>query len=199
MARKTGSHAEITGPRIKTAALELFARDGYAAVSMRQIAAKVGVQAGTIYQYTPDKQTLLFSLLDGHMNDLLAAWAEVKADVPAMRQLRNFCEFHLTYHLDRKDEVFISYMELRNLTPENFVIIEEKRRRYEAELEEILIQGKESGVFDLSDIRLTSMAIIAMLTGVNNWYSEGGRLSRLNVVRIHWRLVRRLLTGGRQA
>ena len=39
MARKTGSHSEITGPRIRAAAQHLFARHGYAAVSMRQIAA----------------------------------------------------------------------------------------------------------------------------------------------------------------
>ena len=45
MARKPGSRAEITGPRLRDAALRLFARDGYAAVSMRQIAAEVGVQA----------------------------------------------------------------------------------------------------------------------------------------------------------
>ena len=55
MARKTGSHSEITGPRIKQAALALFARHGFAAVTMRQIAATVGVQAGAIYNYTPDK------------------------------------------------------------------------------------------------------------------------------------------------
>ncbi|MGB0799109.1 MAG: TetR family transcriptional regulator, partial [Planktomarina sp.] len=42
MARKTGSHSQITGPRIREVALELFARHGFAAVSMRQIAANVG-------------------------------------------------------------------------------------------------------------------------------------------------------------
>ena len=54
MARKQGSHADITGPRVRDAALRLFARHGYAAVSMRQIATEVGVQVGAIYNYTPD-------------------------------------------------------------------------------------------------------------------------------------------------
>ena len=71
MARTTGSHSDITGPRIREAALQLFARHGYAAVSMRQIAGEVGVQAGALYNYSPDKQTLLFSLLRGHMEELL--------------------------------------------------------------------------------------------------------------------------------
>ncbi|MCB2138465.1 MAG: TetR family transcriptional regulator, partial [Rhodobacteraceae bacterium] len=41
MARKPGSRSDITGPRIRTAARRLFARHGFAAVSMRQIAAEV--------------------------------------------------------------------------------------------------------------------------------------------------------------
>ena len=49
MARTQGSHSDITGPRIRAAALRLFAAEGYAAVSMRQIASEAGVQAGTIY------------------------------------------------------------------------------------------------------------------------------------------------------
>ena len=74
MARTAGSHSEITGPRVRTAALALFAQHGYAAVSMRQIAKEVGVQAGALYLYTPDKQTLLFELMRDHLVDLLAAW-----------------------------------------------------------------------------------------------------------------------------
>ena len=73
MARKAGSHAEITGPAIQDAALRLFCQSGYAATSMRQIAAEVGVRAGALYLYTPDKQTLLFDLLNDHMLALRAA------------------------------------------------------------------------------------------------------------------------------
>ena len=61
MARKQGSHSDITGPKVRDAALRLIAQHGYAAVSMRQIAAEVGIQAGALYNYTPDKQTLLLT------------------------------------------------------------------------------------------------------------------------------------------
>jgi AcrR family transcriptional regulator len=67
MARKQGSHGEITGPKVRAAALRLFARHGFAAVSMRQIAGEVGVQAGALYLYTADKQTLLFELMRDHL------------------------------------------------------------------------------------------------------------------------------------
>ena len=191
MARKTGSHSETTGPLVREAALRLIARHGYAAVSMRQIAAEVGVQAGALYLYTPDKQSLLFDLMRGHMEDLLAAWASEKGGATSLDRLEIFCRFHIRYHLERPDLVFIAYMELRNLEPENFAVIEGMRRQYEHELEDILREGNRDGTFRLPDAKVTRMALIAMLTGVNTWYREGGRLSRERVERIYWNLVRR--------
>lgn len=185
MARKTGSHSDITGPKIRAAAERLFARHGYAAVSMRQIAAEVGVQAGALYLYTPDKQSLLAGLMRDHLEALIASW---KAQTPASHphdRLRQFVHFHIGYHIDRPDAVFIAYMELRNLEPDRFAEIEALRRSYEAELEAILRDGQAAGVFELADPRLASMALIAMLTGVTNWYREGGRLSRAEVEELY--------------
>ena len=152
---------------------------------------EVGVQAGALYLYTPDKQTLLFNMMRSHMQDLLAAWNAVPKLPEAADNLKNFSMFHIRYHLDRPDAVFISYMELRNLEPDNFSEIERLRHQYEAQLDQILTAGQHAGVFKVPDTRLATMAIIAMLTGVNTWYREGGRLSRERVERIYWNMVRR--------
>ena len=195
MARKQGSHSDITGPRVRDAALRLIARHGYAAVSMRQIAAEVGIQAGALYNYTPDKQTLLFDLMQGHMTDLLAALesADLKGD--ALARLEGFTRFHIRFHMPRPDQVFVSYMELRNLSDENFAAVEAMRRRYEDVLESILRAGEEEGVFLVPDPRVTTMALIAMLTGISNWYRAGGRLETEKIEAIYWDMVRRSVTA----
>jgi AcrR family transcriptional regulator len=193
MARTTGSHSDITGPRIRAAALELFARDGFAAVSMRRIAAEVGVQAGALYNYTPDKQSLLASLMRDHMTDLLSAWDEADPGGAAAVRLEAFTRFHITFNVERADAVFISYMELRSLSPENFAGIEALRRRYEAALEDILRAGMADGTFRVADARIASLAVIAMLTGVNTWYRPAGRLSLDAVAGTYWDMVRRLV------
>lgn len=195
MARTTGSHAGITGPKVRAAALRLFAQKGYAAVSMRAIAAEVGVQAGALYNYTPDKQSLLFELMRGHMEDLLAQ-ADFSGQGTALDRLRRFVEFHIRFHADRPDEVFIAYMELRNLEPENFARIEALRRRYEDQLEAILRDGAREGVFAVEDSKIMTLAIIAMLTGVNTWFRSGGRLSLDQVVAQYWDMVRRAVGAG---
>ena len=193
MARKAGSHAEITGPAIRAAALRLFARSGYAAVSMREIAGEVGVRAGALYLYTPDKQTLLFDLMREHMETLMTAWSAAKSGETPVDRLECFVRFHVDYHVEARDEVFLAYMELRNLNEENFAAIETLRRAYEAELEAILSDGHQSGDFRLADVRVATMALIAMLTGVNTWYREGGRLDRERIQRIYWNLTRRMV------
>ncbi|MFD2738461.1 TetR/AcrR family transcriptional regulator [Sulfitobacter aestuarii] len=197
MARTAGSHSDITGPRVRAAALKLFAEGGYAAVSMRAIAAEVGVQAGALYNYTPDKQTLLFELMESHMRELLAAFEDDPALTPTAR-LARFTRFHIRFHSDRMSAVFIAYMELRNLTPENFEKVEALRRRYENRLEVILRDGVAAGEFDLGDTKIATLAIIAMLTGVNTWFRSGGRLSLEEVSAQYCDMVLRSVgrTGG---
>lgn len=188
MARTQGSHSNVTGPRVREAALRLFARHGFAAVSMRRIAEDVGVQAGALYLYTPDKQTLLFDLMKAHMDELLAMPG---SDGMALEQLEAFCRHHIRFHLDRPDLVFIAYMELRNLTSENFSIIKRLRRQYEDRLEAILRNGRDAGFLKMPDTKLATMALIAMLTGVNTWYREGGRLDRGTIEDIYWDMARK--------
>lgn len=180
---------------MREAALRLFAQSGFAAVSMRAIASEVGVQAGALYNYTPDKQTLLFSLLSTHMEQLLEAF-EDNTDQAPLDRLHHFVDFHIRFHADRPDEVFISYMELRNLSAENFATVEALRRRYEDRLEAILQSGARAGDFDIADTKIATLAVIAMLTGVNTWFHAGGRLTLDQVIAQYWDMVRKSVVAG---
>jgi AcrR family transcriptional regulator len=190
MARTAGSHSGITGPKVRQAALELFAKHGYAAVSMRQIASEVGVQAGALYNYTPDKQSLLFDLMQSHMAELIAALPDVDACQPLQR-LEHFVRFHIAFHHGRPEAVFIAYMELRNLNAQNFLVIGELRGTYEDRLQGILLAGQASGAWDVKDAKIATFAVIAMLTGVNTWFRSEGRLSLNEVQDQYWEMVRK--------
>lgn len=189
MARKKNSSGEVTGPRVRAAAQRLFARYGYAAVTMRQIAAEVGMQAGALYRYTPDKQALLVDLMETHLTELLAAHDALPPCPDALAALEQFTRFHIRFHAARVDAVFIAYMELRALEPANFAKVEAMRRTYEARLAAILQAGVAAGQMRLPDPKLAAYALIAMLTGVNTWYREGGRLSLAEVEAMYCAMV----------
>ena len=57
----------------------------------------------------------------------------------------------------------------------------------------ILSDGHASGDFRLPDVRVSTMALIAMLNGVLTWYREGGRLSRDRIQRIYWNMAKRMV------
>lgn len=188
MARTAGSHSDITRPRIDAAATRLIAQYGFAAVSMRQIATEVGVQAGALYNYVPDKQTLLAELMTRHMTEILDAVQALDRGTPA-KALEAFVRFHIEQNRDRSDAVFIAYMELRSLDADNFARIEALRRRYEAHLEAILKEGVARGAFEIADTRVATRALIAMLNGVNTWFRQGGALSLDAVKTLYWDMV----------
>jgi AcrR family transcriptional regulator len=177
MARTTGSAGPRTEAAIRAAAVRLIAAHGYEGVSMRQLAEAVGVQAGAIYRYFPTKQDLLASMMRAHLRHLLARWRAVKPEgADATRLLAAFARFHIRYHISRRDEVFINYMELRSLAPEHRAAVTALRAEYEGELRAILSRGAETGAFHVADVAVTAMALIAMLTGVTTWWQPGGRL-----------------------
>lgn len=193
-ARRKGDE---TARRVRKAALKLFARYGYAAVSIRQIATEVGVQPGALYNHFPTKQHILKDLMLSHMSNLFAAWEKDKADrSPEQDPLDAFVRFHIRYHLERADEVFIAYMELRNLEPDNFAEIEAARRRYEAILTAILEDGAKAGRYSVANPKVATRAIIAMLTGIPTWYREGGSLSRQEIETLYLTMVRKSVAPG---
>ena len=125
------------------------------------------------------------------MDELLAAFDAQMGQGTALDRLQHFVRFHIRHHADRPEAVFIAYMELRNLTEDNFEKIEALRRAYETRLQEILSDGVQEGTFQIRDTRIAAMAVIAMLTGVNTWFREGGRLSREDVEALYWDMVRK--------
>ncbi len=189
MARTFGSVGKETEKRVLKEALTLFAHHGYAAVSMRQIAGQCNIQAGALYNYFPTKQSILHGLMKTHMKDLLLALdAEPLLEQPKAA-LESFARFHIRYHIDKPEGVFVAYMELRNLEPEPYAEIMKLRQKYERFLRKILRDGQASGDFKIDDVPVTTMAIISMMTGVNTWFRYGGRLGIEEIEKIYVNLV----------
>ena len=168
---------------IRREAIRLFAERGYSAVSMRELAEAVGMRQGGLYNHFPGKQALLVDLMETHMSALLAVLDDAMAGKDAPRdRLAAFVRNHVAYHLDYPDDVFLAYMEIRSLEPENRARIVEMRDGYEARLRDILADGQAAGDFRIADAAVFARMLLSMMTGATVWYREGGRLSRDEVV-----------------
>ncbi|MDN2567476.1 TetR/AcrR family transcriptional regulator [Aquibium sp. A9E412] len=198
MARTTGSDGERTAAAIREAALSLMARYGYEAVSMRRLAAEVGVQAAALYRYFPTKEALLEALMREHMDALIAAWQAARpATADPATRLSAFVRNHIAFHVARRHSTHVNNMELRSLSPQRLTEILRLRGSYEKELRRILRDGAECGQFRIDDTALTAMAIIQMITGVIVWFRPDERLSVAEVAETYHTLTMRLV--GAQA
>ncbi|TPL98139.1 TetR/AcrR family transcriptional regulator [Mesorhizobium sp. B2-3-11] len=199
MARTTGSDGERTEAAVREAAVNLIARYGYEAMSMRQLAAEVGVQAAALYRYFPTKEDLLFTLMRDHMQGLREAWEHSRpAGADPARQLAAYVHNHIAFHIGRRHATHVSNMELRSLSPDRLTQILRLRTAYEKELRSILRDGAEAGIFSIEDTGLTAMALIQMMTGVIVWFRPGERLSIAEVTETYLSMTMRLL-GARMA
>jgi AcrR family transcriptional regulator len=196
MTRTIGSSGEKTAEVVRAAGLRLIYAHGFEAMSLRQLAAAVGIQPGSLYNYFDNKQSLLFEIIKTHMAELSANLrTSLRGIEDPVERLEAFASFHLRYHMSRKELVHIANSELRSLEPDNLAAIIAMRKDYEGIAISILADGARSGVFKISDSRVAAYAIIAMLTGLCEWYRPEGRLSGDDLVEIYLQQIMRGVAG----
>lgn len=75
----------LTRSRLLRAALTLFARDGYARVTVRAIATEAGVASGLLYSHFAGKEALLRAIFEESMADVAQSFALADAATPNER------------------------------------------------------------------------------------------------------------------
>ena len=203
MSRTAGSDGARSEEMIRRAAIELIAKHGFEAMTLRQLAERVGLQPGSIYRYFPSKGKLLAQLQKEHLEFLLSHWAAEARGLQAgvLNRLKAFVDFHIRYHTLRRQEVFVANMELRSLEPDDYKDVVALRKRYEKILQSILTEGVALGLFKIraalpvsagkgqSEVTVASFAILAMLTGVGTWFNDSGRMAKQDLIKLYIQMV----------
>ena len=196
--RTVGSSREATWPAIRQAGIKLLYRHGFEAMNLRELASESGLKgAGSLYNYFGSKEDFLFRIMCEIMEEILI---ELEANVgpvegPVERMLA-FVEFHIRWHTGRREETFISHMEMRSLPPDRYRHYVGLRKRYEAFVMKIIVAGCKSGDFSIADPHVPTQSILSMLTAISSWYHVGGRVSLKRLVEMHQQMVLAMLRSG---
>lgn len=134
--RPARSPAQIDDMRLHIAACarRLFQQEGYAAVSMRKLAAEAGCTTKTVYAYFPAKidiLSLLWSEVLTMLFDRLDAWAESEPEPVA--RLEAIAQAYVAYWLEHRDQYFLVFMSAGLSRPdvEGFVATGTSRARFD--------------------------------------------------------------------
>lgn len=176
--------------RILAAAVQLFAQYGYHAATMRDIARISGIQAASIYYHYPSKQALLVEIMDTHMRDLNANLQRIVQEaLPVEQRLHEAIANHVRLHTTYKAEFFIIDTEIRALEEGQRGAILTLRDQYEMQIQGLLQEGMEQGIFRRVDIKVASYALIAMCTEVATWFRPDGRLTVQQVIDLYTQMI----------
>lgn len=188
--RSSQRRGSATREDIDEAAIELFARLGYHATSMRAIASAAGVQPAAIYHWYPSKEALLVSLQNDFMDRLTEKLeaAMDKEERPALKLAAAVRE-HVIFHGLHPREAFVTDSEIRALRPD-------ARRRLIAQrdaYQDIFISATEAGVrdgsFRVANPRVAMYSTLLACTGVALWFDPDGSLELDHVANLQVELV----------
>jgi TetR/AcrR family fatty acid metabolism transcriptional regulator len=134
--------------RILAAAVKVFARKGYFAARVAEIAKKAGVADGTIYLYFRNKEDLLVSLFDEVMAaHLQAARAELRAAPGPAARLLALAQHHLRVLGENRELAVVFQVELRQSTKFMERFSTSWLQDYFQLLHGVIEEGQRAGVF----------------------------------------------------
>jgi TetR/AcrR family fatty acid metabolism transcriptional regulator len=132
--------------RILEAAVHVFARKGYFAARVSDIARKAGVADGTIYLYFRNKEDVLVRLFDEVMSEQVVPAREAVRSLPSVRErLLTIAERHLAVLGGNRDLAAVFQVELRQSTRFMERFTASWLRDYFALLDEVLEEGQREG------------------------------------------------------
>jgi AcrR family transcriptional regulator len=186
--------------RVFEAAIVLFGERGYHAVSVRDIAAVLGLKPMALYTHAASKQDLLFEIVTigfrTHREALAAALLEAGSD--PVDQLRALCGEHVRVHL--------RYAALARVTNRETVQLD---ARFDAELahlragsvrsfQEVVARGQRLGVFVHDHPLLLVQAIGGMGVRAPEWWTPESGVEAEEVVTTFTDFAVRILTTSGQ-
>lgn len=186
--------------RVFEAALVLFGDRGYHAVSVRDLAAELGLKPMALYAHVSSKQELIFELVKlgftTHRDRVAEALLEAGAD--PVDQIRALCEAHVRVHLDYPALARVTNRASESLDAEHA----EERQRLRGEaartFQEVVARGQRLGVFADDDPLLLVQAIGGMGSRAPEWWAPDSGVDPEHVVQTFADFAVRILTGGKR-
>jgi AcrR family transcriptional regulator len=179
-----------TREAIHDAALELFARLGYHATSMRAIASEARVQPAAIYHWYSSKEEILVELQDDFMERLTErVVAGMDRETRPALKLAAAVREHVVFHGLHTRAAFVTDSEIRALKPAPRAALIAQRDAYQRMFAELIRDGIRDGSLRASDVHVATYAILLQCTGVALWFDPSGPLSLEQVAELHVELV----------
>lgn len=150
--------------------LELFARNGYAATTVQDIANATGLLKGSIYHYISSKEDLLFKIFqDAHLENETLMHDILSIDSSPLLRLRTYLERTLHITLHNIDRTTLYFRDWRHLSGERLEALSAHRIQYDRFLRGLI---KDACVDAGIQSNIKPKHVSSFIIGATNWVAD---------------------------
>ncbi|MDP9101946.1 MAG: TetR/AcrR family transcriptional regulator [Actinomycetota bacterium] len=183
--------------RVFEAAIVLFGERGYHAVSVRDLATKIGLTPMAIYAHVASKQDLLFEIMTiGHTThrDRLSG-ALLDAGPEPEEQIRALCRAHVLVHLEYPALARVTNREAGALGQTQTAVIQRLRAEAGKVFRDVVTRGQKRCAFTDDNPTLLVQAVGGMGIRAAEWWTPAVGISVEEVVETFADFAVRILTA----
>jgi AcrR family transcriptional regulator len=174
-----GRRQRLTQQAIVATAARLFARDGFGATSLDNIAETLGASKAALYYHIRNKEEILrlifLTVLTVSEEPLRQI---VEADCSPEEKLSSAILHQTSVAADRSPAMTVFYREQPHLTGPFAREIILRKKAYERYFERIIEEGQAAGVFRTDvDPRIVAFGLLGMCNWLSQWYRADGLYS----------------------
>jgi len=159
---------------LRTAA-EVFARQGYHATSMRDLAKATGMSLAGMYYYVRCKDQLLYQIQERcFMAVLEGAQSALEAGTDPADRIDRLIRHHVTFFTENMNEMKVLSHEANSLIEERQDSINRLKKQYVTLVAELI--GDAQGDAPRVDNRIAAYAVFGMMNWIYTWYDPAGRI-----------------------
>ncbi len=178
MARKRSAEYENIQDLILDRAATMFARRGYAATSIGDIAEACDCSKSRLYHYFPSKEAILSEMLTSHVDVLLTKCRHTLYGFSDPEErFRQLTRLFLDVYAVSRDRHVVLLTCLEFLDPEKRKILIAKQRELLAYVRDILLQMRPDLVQDGNLSHVDTMLFFGMINWTYTWYRADGQVS----------------------
>lgn len=192
-ARIVGDASSERRMELLAAAAQHFAMRGYAATSMRDIAADAGLLAGSMYHHFASKDEMLFEAYKVGVARVIEVHnAAIDGVIEPWARLEAACVAHLECLLTEDPLARLLPLDLRPLPADLRRRLVAERDRYERRF---VAAVKAVGMTKSGDDRLARMMLLGALNWTPTWYRRDGEPPR-RIAQAYVRMLRESMGNG---
>jgi len=189
---------EVARERILAAAITAVAERGFGGLTVKEVARIAGIKAPGLYSHFPSREAILTEAVSRVLADFMDTMAAVPEGSPE-EELRETVRRHVLYQIDNMHIAQVADLVLNTATAGHFlssedydVLLSVQREHLSLVCARVLAYAPR---LTKAEVKVASMAIIAMCDRVPSWLRSERALAPAKVADLHWQFARAMITG----